>query len=63
MEAYFPDHTRKEIKVLVDSGAQANLLQKGVAPGHPVKTTTTPLRLVANGQEVRETRRWRLTSC
>ena len=54
MEVIFEDNTRKQIRVLVDTGAQANLLKRGVAPRHLVRRAQTPVRLVAaNGQEVR----------
>ena len=52
--AVLPNGDRKPLKVLVDTGAEANLINIGVIPGHLTFPARKAIRLVsANGQPIR----------
>jgi hypothetical protein len=51
LQAFFPNGEGKQLRVLVDTGAQVNLVKNVVVPRHLARAPPRPIRLVAaNGQ-------------
>ena len=52
------DDTERKLKILIDTGAQANLIRMGIAPEHSLFLSDDPLSLrMANGQRLEGGRR------
>ena len=53
ISAFLPDGSEQEVKVLIDTGAQANLIRKGLISEGCLKEASQRLNLrTANGQKL-----------
>jgi hypothetical protein len=58
LSVFLPDNTEKKLKVLIDTGAQANLIRMGTVSDSLFSVSTDPLNLrMANGQRLEGGRR------
>jgi hypothetical protein len=58
LSVFLPEDTEKKMKVLIDTGAQANLIRMGTVPDSLFSVSTDPLNLrMANGQRLEGGRR------
>lgn len=58
LSVWLPDQTERRLSVLVDTGAEANLIRSGLVPEHLHEVSTDPLSLrMATGQELQGGRR------
>ena len=55
---FYPTNRKKKLKVLIDTGAQANLIRMGAVEDHFFSVSNVPLNLrIANGQRLEGGRR------
>ena len=52
VDAFLPNGDGKKLFVLVDTGAQANLIRSDLVPYHLTFNARTPVRLVAANQQL-----------